>query len=469
MIGGRATDVATRHPASFRDPTGHVYVSGDRVFRTVTEAGRQEYEFVRASGLHDLLIGNGQLIAAKEVGTEVLAQADEQVPYVLEHPRLPFISYPYEWPFPALKEAALLTLRIHVAALERDVTLSDASAYNIQFRGAEPVFIDYLSFRRYRDGEFWYGHRQFCQQLLNPLLLTAFTGVPFNAFYRGSLDGIPASQLRQVLPWRRLFNWQVFTNVVLQAKLESGSLVDRESHRAVAARKLPKIALSRMLRSLEAWIGKLEPLRQSVSRWGNYADDNSYAQAEREAKRRFVAVFAAKTRPSMLWDLGCNTGEYAEVALNEGASFAVGFDVDHGALNAAFARARAKHLPLLILYSDAANPSPDQGWAQRERAGIAQRGPADAALALALIHHLAIGNNVPLGEVIRWVVQMAPTGVIEFVPKSDPMVQTMLAGRTDIFEDYSEESFFHHLDRCASVVQTEQITEAGRKLVWYSR
>ncbi len=435
----------------------------------MTEAGRAEFEFVRDSGLPEILVQERRLIPAREMSPDEISGVEVRAAYLLEHPRLAFMSYPYEWPFRALKEAALLTLRVHLAALGRGVTLSDASAYNVAFVGPDPLFIDYLSFRRYRDGEFWYGHRQFCRQFLNPLLLTACTGVPFHNFYRGSIDGIPSAQLRWLLPWRRKLGWRVLTNVVLQAKLEAGGLVSRQGHEEIARRKLPKSAFCQMLSSLEHWVAGLKPLKRASAGWGGYGQENSYAEAERQAKRRFVGEFASTVRPSMLWDLGCNTGEYTQVALESGAGTAVAFDMDHDALDAAFVRARTHHLPMLVLYADAVNPSPDQGWAQRERAGLGERGPADAVLALALIHHLVIANNVPLADVVSWILDRAPTGVIEFVPKRDPMVQTMLAGRADIFDDYREDTFLGLVAARASVVKREQVTATGRLLVWFAR
>jgi ribosomal protein L11 methylase PrmA len=441
-----------------------------RVFRTVTESGRDDYEAVRSTTALEPLVDRELLIAAREVERGILSGVDPPPAYVLEHPRLPFISHPYEWPFALLKDAAILTLRIHLEVLDHGVHLSDASAYNIQFRGCNPLYIDYLSFRPYHEGDFWYGHRQFCHQFLNPLLLTTFTGVPYNPHYRGALTGLPAGYLRPLLPWWRQLNWRTFAHVTLQAKLESRGAVDRESHEAIARRRLPQTALRNMLSGLLTWIERLEPGWRTASHWMGYAGQNNYQQAEQEAKRGFVADFAARTHPGILWDLGCNTGEYAELALDAGASYAVGFDTDHGALGLAAARAKARGLQLLPLYSDATNPSPDQGWAQGERSGLVQRAAdVDALLALALIHHLVIANNIPLEETVRWLVMLAPTGVLEFVPKSDPMVKQMLTGRPDIFPDYTEDAFLHHVSARARIVRAEHITAAGRLLVWYER
>ena len=216
-------------------------------------------------------------------------------------------------------------------------------------------------------------------------------------------------------------------------------------------------------------VARLKARHTRASDWQGYADDNSYEASERKAKRRFVAEFVESAAPDILWDIGCNTGDYSVAALEAGARRVVGFDFDHNAVDAAFRRAASDGLDFLPLVMDAANPSPGQGWAQGERQGISQRSTADALLALALVHHLAIGNNVPLHDVLDWLVGMAPQGVIEFVPKSDPMVQRLLRLREDIFDDYDRQSFETGLRCHARIVRSQQVSQTGRHLYWYRR
>jgi ribosomal protein L11 methylase PrmA len=458
------------HPASFRDPSGHVHLIDDRVLRTVLEPGRDDYEFVRDTGLPARLVERGWLVGATELPPHEIDAFDDEAGapcHVLQHPRLRVISYPYEWSFPALRDAALLQLDVHLAALEDGVSLSDASAYNVMFDGARPVFIDYLSFRRYRDGEFWAGHRQFCEQYLNPLLLTAYTGVPFQPWYRGSMEGIPPGHLARLLPLRRRWSWRVFTHVTLQSSLQQPARTDQAA--AAMRRKLPLASLKGILGSLRRWVATLEPLGSRASVWAGYASDNSYTAAEAGLKRQFVERFADRVRPELLLDIGCNTGDYSVAALRAGAASAVGWESDPGALDGAYRRARDEGLNFLPLWGDAVNPSPAQGWSGVERPSLPERIDADAVLALALIHHMAIARNVPLASVIDWLVDRAPNGIIEFVPKSDPMVRQLLALRADIFPDYSEEAFLHALGRRGTVVETLRLPNSGRLLAWYHR
>ena len=429
-------------------------------------AAIESFNSVRDTGLLDGLVSDGWLVPFQDVDVGTAGLQGLAPAAVLEHPRLPFISYPYEWPFGALKQAALHHLRVHLRALEHGVTLSDATAYNIQFQGGSPVFIDHLSFVPYTDGEFWTGHRQFCQQFLNPLLLRSHLGVPHNAWYRGELEGIPTEHLSKLLPLRRKLSLNVLMHVTLQARFQR-NFSDTESAKEIRSAKqsaLPMATFRRMLEKLASWIENLSP-PEGQTEWADYAGCNSYNDAAADMKRRYIEKFVAESESAVVWDLGCNTGDYSVAALTAGAEYVVGFDVDQGALDKAFDRVRKENLNLLPLYFDATNPAPEQGWAEGERRGMAERGPADAILALALIHHIAISGNVPLARATEWLTGLGKAGVIEFVPKSDPMVQRLLQLREDIFPDYEEAHFLEALKKHADITDVSHVPDSDRKLV----
>ena len=426
----------------------------------------EDFNFVRESGLYDKLIGDGWLVPFEEVDSAEFDGLPASPSLVLEHPPLPFISYPYEWPFNALKAAALHHLKVHLLALEYGVTLSDASAYNIQFIGSEPVFIDHLSFVPLQDGGFWQGHRQFCEQFLNPILLRSYLGIPHNAWYRGNLEGIPTDHLHRLMPLRRKLSLNVLMHVTLPARFQrnfsdSGSV--KEINAAKTA-KLPLATLRRMLQKLESWIEGLEP-PEGKTEWSDYADRNSYDKEAAQMKREYIKSFIADVKPGMVWDLGCNTGDYSIAALEAGAGYVVGFDVDQGALEKGFDRMRREKLEILPLYFDAANPAPNQGWAQEERAGMIERAPADCVLALALVHHLAISCNVPVARITRWLTSIGSAGVVEFVPKSDPMVKRLLQLREDIFPDYNADRFLEALKKDAEILDVAEVPNTDRTLI----
>lgn len=462
-----------RVAGSFRDPAGCVYECGDRIYRTVNACFAEEFDRVQVSGILDQLAKRNWVLPVEQINPEraSLETTSAETTYVLKVPKLTFVSYPYEWSFSALKSAALLHLDIHLAALSQGITLSDASAYNIQFQGTKPIFIDHLSFRPYKNGEVWHGHRQFCEQFLNPLLLQACLGVSFNAWYRGTQEGIGVHELGRILKWRHLLRGKMFMHVVMQSVFQKTA-----QHATVNLEKdlLPEIpfplkSFQRMLKKMHQWIERLEPKSDGKTLWQEYTKAHSYASQEFVMKKQFVKEFSFAIKPRLLWDLGCNSGEFSATALESGAAYVVGFDSDLGALAAAFARAERENLPFQALYLDALNPSPNQGWMEQERGGLQSRAKADGVLALAFVHHLAIARNVPLDQVLDWIIGLAPSGVIEFVPKEDPMVKMLLRLREDIFPQYTAVNFLEHLAKRARVVKTETVSSSGRLLAWFER
>ncbi|WP_246188800.1 class I SAM-dependent methyltransferase [Nitratireductor arenosus] len=451
-----------RHPGSYRDPRGHIYVAGSDIFRTVSNDVWPEFQTIRP--VLARFVDEGRLVAFEEVD-----DAPDDRGHTLRHPHLPFISYPYEWPFEALKSAALFHLDLQIDALKHDVTLSDASAYNVQFIGAQPIFIDHLSFRPYTEGEYWTGHRQFCEQFLNPLLLRSCRGVAHNEWYRGSLEGIPTSALNRLLSLRHKSTWNVLTHVVLQDRLQSRTQKDATTADRVRSKKLAKRSYLAILGQMRAWIARLSPADRDTTTWASYAENNTYDDEEKAQKRQFVRNAVARYSVGTVIDLGCNTGDYSRSALDGGAKRAIGFDYDQQALDRAFLNAAKNGTPFTPLFLDAANPVPDQGWRQLERSGFASRAQADFVLALAFEHHLAIARNIPLSEVVDWLVSIAPFGVIEFVHKDDPTIQKMLELREDIFGEYSEDTFRAELLRRAEIVETQTVSRSGRTLYLFQR
>lgn len=456
----------TPDPGSFRDPGGQVFSHDGRIFRSVKSSGAASYAAARSAGCLDELVHRGLLLAFTEVHPGSRPVPEGTV-HLLEHPRIPFVSYPYEWSFPLHKAAALLHLDVHLAALEHGLQLIDASAFNVQFLGTRPVFIDHLSFMPYTEGMIWEGHRQFCNQFLNPLIMWSRLGVPPNDWFRGSLDGIKAEDLAPLLPWRQKLSWTVATHVIGQATLNRRAA--STPRRAPPRRPfISRNAILGMLSSLRRFIEALTPPRQHTV-WAGYSSKNSYSNEAATTKYRLVHEMVRASSPQLVFDIGCNSGDYSQAALDAGAAYVVGFDSDHGSLDMAYQRFEQQRLACLPLLVDLANPSPAQGWAQHERKGLSERSPAGALIALALVHHLAIGRNIPLPGVVHWLMSLAPVGIIEFPAKSDPMVQTLLATRRDVFPDYCEEAFLRAVTERGRIVKSVRLEESGRLLVWFER
>lgn len=450
-----------------RDPGGDVYVAEDCVYRAIRQSAIDDHQSVRKTPLIEELIAEGLLLPEQQADVALLPEEyREQAVALTVHPKLNFISYPYEWTFSALQAAAILHLKIHLRALQHDVTLSDASAYNIQFQGCRPIFIDHLSFRPYQSGEFWLAHRQFCQQFLNPLLLQAKKGVAFQHWYRGYGDGLSTVELANLLSWRQKLSWRMLTQVVLQAKLQN---TKRKEVVSIAKQhQLPKAAFIQMLQSLLGWIQGLKPARKmKASQWTDYAQSCQYDAQQMQVKKMFVDKHVRQQAARTVWDLGCNEGDFSKVALQAGAKQAIGFESDLACLESAWQRAKQHKENFLPLYMNLINPSSGQGWAQQECDGLMQRGPADCVLSLAIVHHLAIANNIPLKKIVEWIMSLGQSGVIEFVPKSDPMVKSMLSLRKDIFDDYTCDNFLSLLSERADISAQQAVGE--RLLISYRR
>jgi ribosomal protein L11 methylase PrmA len=269
------------------------------------------------------------------------------------------------------------------------------------------------------------------------------------------------------LPARTKLSPLVALHVGLQARMQRSVTAART---ATAKKiRLSKAALANNLRSMRGWVARLQPPSSQLSPWQEYERTAHYTAEERAAKAKFVAEVVAASQPAMVWDLGCNSGEYSEIALRNGAGSVIGFEPDAGALNAAYQRAKAKHLALLPLKIDVTNPPTNAGWRQMERLGLAERRSADLVLCLALLHHLVLGRNLPLAEALDWLLSLAPRGVIEFVPKEDPMAQLLLAWKPDVAPDYDRQTIAALLRARARVEREEVVTASGRVLFAYSR
>lgn len=447
---------------SFRDPAGKVFERNGEIYRSVSACAEAHFAALTQSGFYRQAEAAGFYI-----GHEEIPEKSETDVAVLRHPRVPFVSYPYEWCFEQLKAAALYHLDVQLFALDHGVSLSDASAYNIQFVGSKPVFIDALSFRPLRDGEYWTGQRQFVEQFVGPILLDHYLGIPHNNWFRGALDGIPVEHLARVLPLRARLDWRAWLHVFIPARLQHQAVAREAEDPAHPLKPLPLHVYRSMLTGLRYWLARLRSGSSERTVWSNYSIENTYAPKERELKLNLVEDFCREVAPKTLLDFGCNAGDYDLAALRAGASYVIGFDVDGGALQLAFQRAHSTSLNFLPLFLNAANPSPDQGWRQSERLGSGARVRGDALIALAFVHHLAVGCNIPLPEVIAWLCGCAPIGLIEFVPKTDETVRRMLRFREDIFDDYSEKAFASALNSRARIVRKDILTGSGRILYRY--
>lgn len=449
-------------PGSFRDPAGFVFRHDGTLFRQVNEIHRPQYDRLMSSGLYADLVGRGLLIPHQEV--DVPPAVREGASMVLRPEPLRFVSYPYEWSFSQLRDAALATLQIQEAALDRGMSLRDASAYNMQFHGGAPLLIDTLSFEELREGQPWVAYRQFCQHFLAPLALVSYVDARLGQLSRVHMDGVPLDLAVSLLPRTARLRPGLQLHLFSHAKSQRRHASDTEPASASSGRRFSLQAFRGVLDSLRGSIEGLG-LPEGVSEWEDYYEKaGHYAEDAMARKEELVQKFLAEIQPDSVWDLGANVGRFSKIATDAGA-FTVAFDVDPACVDHAYRDARAggetKLLPLVL---DLTNPSPAIGWANDERATVAERGPADAVLALAIVHHLAIANNVPLQAVADYFASLGRHLVIEFVPKDDEMVRVLLRNREDVFPDYNAERFAEALGARFEVLRREPIADSGRVL-----
>ena len=448
-------------PGSFRDPSGFLFRSDGVLYRQVNERYRRSWEALHESGLYAALTDAGLLIPHTEVSTDL---APMQPAYRVIRPEpLPFISYPYEWSFSQLRDAALATLRIQDLALERNLTLKDASAYNIQFRDGRPVLIDTLSFEPYDEGTPWVAYRQFCQHFLAPLALMAFVDVRLGQLLRVHIDGVPLDLASRLLPTRTRLRFGVLTHIHMHARSQTRHADSAATGSAAPAARVSRLGLRGLIDSLRSSVTKLS-WRAGGTEWGDYYDDTNYSKPGAEHKAELVRKLLGVASPATVWDLGGNTGVFSRLAVDAGAHV-VSWDVDPAAVEKNYRHLREEGpRPLLPLLLDLTNPSGGIGWANEERMSLAERGPVDLVMALALIHHLAISNNVPLPRIADFLATLAPSLLIEFVPKEDSQVQRLLATREDIFDDYTPAGFEAAFARRWETVEVHPIRDGVRTL-----
>ena len=451
---------SSRIGASFRDPGGFLFSRDGTLYRQVNQAYAANYTRLMESGLYAKLVETGRLVPHAEV--DVRHEEAATAFLVLRPERVPFISYPYEWSFGQWKDAALATLSVQKRALKFGMSLKDASAYNIQFFHGKAALIDTLSFETYQEGEPWVAYRQFCQHFLAPLALMAYRDVRLSQLLRVHIDGVPLDLASALLPWRTRWNAGLYIHIHLHARAQkryAGVAVTE----ARTGRRMSREAQLGVIENLQATVRKLE-WKPAGTEWAAYYAETNYTDAAFEHKTQVVGAWLGKIAPRLVWDLGANNGIFSRLAAAAGA-FVVSADVDPAAVEQNYQKSKsAKEQTLLPVLLDLTNPGPSLGWHNRERDSFLGRGPADAVLALALVHHLAISNNVPLQQVAEFFAGCGEWLVVEFVPKADSQVQKLLRSREDIFPDYTREGFEAAFRQVYEIEQAAQVQESERWL-----
>ncbi len=452
---------AQKQLGSFRDPSGFLFYKNGSLYRQVNLVYQKHFDWLMDSGLYENLVAQNLLVSHEEV-TPIDFQQPQFANKTIQPEVVDFISYPYEWTFHQLRSAALTTLRIARIALEHGMILKDASAYNLQFHRGHWTLIDTLSFEIYKEGEPWIAYRQFCQHFLAPLALMAYRDTRMGLSSRLFIDGIPLDLAASLLPFRSKLQLGLLTHIHLHSRSQK-QYADKAQFAAKGKGEFSRKDLVNLFESLRNSVKSLS-MPVPKTEWAHYYEDTNYSETAFEEKKNAVREFIEQVNPNSVWDLGANTGQFSRLASEKGI-FTVAFDVDPGAVSQNYFRVRKEREErLLPLVMDLTNPSPGLGWGHQERQSMIDRGPVDLVLALALVHHLAISNNVPLGKISKFLKKISHHLIIEFVPKSDSQVQRLLRSRKDIFENYTVEGFEEAFGYDYDIIQKRSITGSDRTL-----
>lgn len=402
------------------------------LYRQIHASAADDWEAFLSRGLYGQLAADSLVVEHEDAALELAARADAR--RVIRPRRIDFVSYPYEWSFTQLREAALLTLELQSRALAVGMRLKDASAFNVQLERGQAILIDSLSFEVADPTAPWPAYRQFCEHFVAPLALIAYRDARCGLLLRDFVDGIPLEYAARLLPARTRFKVGLGAHIHLHARAQ------RRAQAAVDAdarlRRVTPLGQAALLDSLRRSVEKLR-WQPRGSEWSGYAATTSYSPRAAAAKRSLVERMVKAAGGTTVWDLGANTGDFSRLAAAIGRRV-IAFDLDAATVERNWLQLRNAGIrDVLPLVQDLANPSPALGWALAERRSLLNRGPGDVAMALALIHHLAIGRNVPLPLISALFAGLATGLILEFVPKEDPMTQRLLAARRDVFPDYT--------------------------------
>lgn len=444
---------------SFRDPAAHVIVEGDRVLRYVNPDSVSEFRDFLTSELSAALVREGFLVKttlADPAFTETRRDSKDDSDLtpvhpglVLEHERVFFQSYPYEWPARMLIESGLLTIRLARRLLPYGFGLKDATPYNVLFEGPKPIFVDWGSFeRRNPKDPTWLPYAQFVRTFIVPLLLESRTGLPLGDLLLNHRDGLDPEDAARRLTRLQLLSPGVLQYVTLPKVLSRFHQSDqraiyqkRELHDPERAKFTLEFLFNRLERSLE----RLKSRQPHDSHWGAYMSTQAhYEQDQMRAKHDFVWDALTNCAPESVLDIGCNTGTFSLLAAKRDGTRVVAVDSDPVVVEALWQTASRDGLNILPLVVDFTRPTPATGWRNAECPSFLQRaaGSFDMVLMLAVLHHMLVTERIPLVEVLSLAASVTRRfAVIELVCPGDPMFDQITRGRDHLHQNLTPTEF----------------------------
>jgi len=449
-------------PSSYRDPSGFVFTNNGVIFRQINLSFKDNFDLFLSSGCYDHLVKKKLLIRHTDETSSQITSAKHYK--TIKPEQIIYISYPYEWCFEMLKDAALLTLRLVKECLPFGIIPKDATAYNIQWHRGGLIFIDSLSFEKYNEDVPWIAYRQFCENFLSPLLLMHYSRNSLSQILLAYPDGIPLAIAKSLLPWRSKLSLHTYLHIHLHA-----SIAGRKKNIAEKKVKFSKTKLLNIITSLEKLISSLKIPEQKTA-WSGYYDEAGQRNDYLEQKQKIIIQWLNELNNiKTAADLGANEGEFSELLAEKGIE-TIAADFDPVVISRLYKKVKKEKqkyiLPLII---DLASPSPAIGVNNKERSSFIQRTQVDIALILALVHHLAIGKNIPFSMLAEMFANITDYLLIEFIPKEDPKIQAMLLLKKDIYKNYNEDEFIKEFEFLFSIIDKKEIPGSKRILFLMKR
>ncbi len=452
---------ATMHPASFRDPSGFIFERDGIIYRQVNLAFKEHYDHFITSGCYKHLVQHGLLIPHESIAQHLSGESNYYL--TLRPEPIPFITYPPEWTFDMLKDAALLTLQLVRECLHYGMMLKDATPYNIQWYKGRLIFIDTLSFEKYQERP-WIAYRQFCECFLGPLLLMHHSKMSLAPLQLAWPEGIPLSVTSSLLPWRTRFSLHTYLHIHLHARITGKPGKETSKEQPFSRQKLLNL-----LSSLETLVNGLK-LPTVNSTWSGYYEEAATRADYLEQKKLILSQWIANLGSvKTAADLGANEGAFTALLAHQDIP-SIAADFDPYCINRLYdsiKKTGQRNIQPMVL--DLSNPTPAYGVNSEERASFLDRLEVDLVLALALIHHLAIGKNIPFTRIARLMSRVGRKLIIEYVPKQDEKVQLLLKNKADIYPDYTEQEFVQSFGEYFSILQRVEVANSGRALFLMER
>ncbi len=460
---------------SFRDPAGYVFFFDGQTYRALDAASFSLVQQLDHQGILGDLSAQGHLINTRTIASDdpIFTTLQSQLPgelHFLRHETVPVITYPYEWSFSMLADAAQLQLTLQLYLIERGYSLKDASAFNVQFLNGRPVFIDILSIEKPRRRDVWIAYGQFCQMHLFPLLLKRYLNLSTRGYFLDNINGLPVEDVYRMFGRWSALKPALFMDVFLQSyfqKSAAGNITPLKQKLAQeeSGADAQTINLNRLARKIR----KLARARKTESRWSDYITTHTYTPEAEAEKVRYIQEFLTRHAPRTVLDLGCNTGRYSLLASQSGARV-VAIDSDHDSVDLLYQHARKEQADVLPLWVDIANPTPAVGFRNLERKRFLDRVKGEAVFALALIHHLLITSRIPLDAICELFYDLTEAYVVvEFIDREDEMFQSLLALREDIYGTISRDVFLAAFTKKFDLVQQYDLSNSRRTLFTFKK